>query len=231
MVSDEEIMEWAKKNYGEYANNLELMKKLYEKIVLGREKSMIVERQNSITKIAEAKQGMKHKTFKVVVSEIVKSNKYIGCSKCYKNVAKGACKCGEPFVELYMHLYEVGDETGSILVTVGPTREPEPWKVGDIVEFVADVTKYRDKIELRVRNNRYSVARGVNKPVVENNKEDTIDSVVKKIFEAFSKVGVIEERVLASYVERKFGVKWDDIKSNFVIVNGEVRFDAGGRQN
>jgi len=110
-MSDNEIIEWMKKNYPKYASNLELGKILYSKHVLKQEYS---ERSSSdkIISIEDAKKlklGERATVSGLVAKVSVIS--YMGCPICKK---KNCDIHDEGEVEIKMYAFLLGDSTGTI---------------------------------------------------------------------------------------------------------------------
>lgn len=147
MPSDVEILEWMKENYPEYADNLELGRKLYDRMVLGKKRGGIV-------KIADLELDQ-WATIKGIVIDVYDPVEYEGCPICKRSVAKGGCEHldsgeAEP-VMLKIHKFVVTDGTGEVYCTASPTTLDELVHIGDEVQMRGRLRQgYRDKLEFAV---------------------------------------------------------------------------------
>jgi len=107
MVTDEEIKEWMKKRYPEYADNIELGRLLWKKMkARGIQVSEGIEKKN----IGDIVEGDYCRIEGVVTDARI--NWYMGCKVCFKK----ECSCVVEKVRHYRHQFEVADKTGRITV-------------------------------------------------------------------------------------------------------------------
>lgn len=125
MVSYEEIREWAKKHYPKYADNIEAMRILYEKLH-GK-------------KITEFREGDET----TIIGEIkeVKEISWTGC----KEHRRKNCDCSEK-KKFRMMKYKVADSTGEIYVS--DFKVEEIFSRGSVVKIEGKVKKWRDQLEM-----------------------------------------------------------------------------------
>lgn len=146
MVSDTQILEWLKENYPDYAGNLDLGRKLYNRLVLGKKRS-------DITLIKDLELD-RWATIKGVVVDVYEPSTYQGCPVC-KRSTKNMCEhlaSGEVEpVELKIHKFVVNDGTGEVFCATSPTEDDAPVNIGDEVSIRGRLKKgYRDRLEFSV---------------------------------------------------------------------------------
>ena len=138
-MSDEEILRWMREHYPQYADNIELARMLYRRLV---EKKR-VPRNDSVksVKISELKKPkMRVRIRGVIVEKSV--SEYVGCAICKRK----NCKEHHAGTKRYKFTnFLVGDDTGVIWVGYG---DELPFEVGDEVEVVGRTKVFRDNIEV-----------------------------------------------------------------------------------
>jgi len=146
LPTDVEILEWMKENYPDYATNLELAKKLYNRIVLGKKRSEIVQ-----IKDLELNEWA---TIKGVVVDVYDPATYEGCPVCKRSVKRGCEHLNsgqEQPVELKIHKFIVNDGTGEVFVVGSPTTLDNYVNIGDEVKIRGRLKKgYKDRLEFSV---------------------------------------------------------------------------------
>ena len=138
-MSDEEILRWMRENYPQYADNIELARMLYRRLVQKKK----VPRNDSVkaVKISELKKPkMRVRIRGVIVEKSV--SEYVGCAICKRK----NCKEHHAGTKRYKFTnFLVGDDTGVIWVGYG---DEIPFEVGDEVEVVGRTKVFRDNIEV-----------------------------------------------------------------------------------
>ena len=146
MVSDVEILEWMKENYPDYATNIELARKLYNRLVLGKKKADIV----TISELELEEWA----TIKGVVVDVYEPATYEGCPVCKRGVKRGCEHLDsgqEQPVMLKIHKFIVNDGTGEVFVVGSPTEQDELVHIGDEVKIRGRLKKgYKDRVEFSV---------------------------------------------------------------------------------
>ncbi len=205
-VSDEMIREWAKKYYPEYADNIQLMRILYER-KFGRGK--VVEGRKFVEKkIKDLKEG-EYVRIKGLVVSIEREYKYKGCPRCYKK----KCEHNEEKVNILRESYLVGDDTGLILV-VTPFKIDDGKKVLDIDDEVileGKVKKFRDRLELEI--SKYEIVRKFESKEIDE-KEQKVIEVIGEL----KKIGEMEKNAFERYIQRRYGLGWNDFKDKVNVV-------------
>ena len=139
MVSDEKIIEWAKKNYGEgWAKNIELAKLLYKR---AHNKTNVYEVKNTMSeveKFSDIKENGNY-TIEAIVLNLRKS-KYIGCPLCKRKFDKGCIHIsnGTEPKEILMMPIEVTDKYGDIkelVLFVVEGNEYKEFNIGDMIKL------------------------------------------------------------------------------------------------
>jgi len=226
MPTEEEIREFMRKYYPEWANNLELGRILYEKFIKrNRNNSQI---GAEVAKIGDILSGQYNIGAKVLVKGIVMDisvRSYLGCPICYRKVER-QCehivnKQTKP-EELKIYMLRVRDDTGEILVSTFPKNVKEQAEfesavsVGDVISVVGEVNLWRDIWELRVR--QFNVKRKVKIDMRDDPK-------VREILTILEKMGKVKEPIFVQMC-RSRGVDIDlvreyiEIRDGFVYVRG-----------
>lgn len=210
MVSDEEILRWAKEKYPKYADNIKLMRILYEK-EHGRGVKVSGSRYFKKTTVSELKEG-DYVELEGLVVEYLRAYSHIGCKKCFRK----QCSCGEEKVRIVRNSFLFGDSTGIVRIIM-------PMKVDDgIREFEGleevvvrgRVSKFKDEFEIQVRE--YEILSSKKDEDNESN-ERSVTNIVRDIKDKFKTVGDMERKSFERYIQRKYGLNWDDVKEYFEV--------------
>jgi len=141
MVTDEEVIEWAKKNpvLSKYLSNLEALKILYRRLVLGEKEVKSDGRTYVMTAIKELQPNKRVAVKGLVVQKEVRT--YLGCAVC----ARKQCDHGKGKKEYKMVSLLVADSTGSVWVHI---RDDDNVSEGDEVIVYGRTKKFGDSIEM-----------------------------------------------------------------------------------
>jgi len=201
----EKMKEWFKKKYPDYAHmaeNIELVRRLYEKehgrgkrvSGVSAEEVKIKELPAYVNKVVE---------IEGIVTRIYDVIKYMGCPKCNRK----NCDCDVDKTELYLHSAEVGDETGFAYIMLRPsTNNKIDFDVGDVIRARGRVKKWKDDYELNVFE--YKILK---KGQITAKTE--IDYVIDKL-------KTLGEMRMKSFIEliMSRGIKLDEVRDKIEII-------------
>lgn len=205
-VSDEMIREWAKKYYPEYADNIQLMRILYER-KFGRGK-VVNGRRYVDKKIKDLKEG-EYVRIKGLVVSIERDYKYAGCPRCFRK----NCEHNEEKVTILRHSYLVGDDTGMILVLT-PFKVDDgkrDFDIDDEVVIEGKVKKFRDILEIEI--SRYEIVRKFDSKEIDEKERKVIE-----VIETMKDIGEMEKSVFERFIQRRYGLEWSDFEGRVNVV-------------
>lgn len=133
MVSDEQILEWARKKYPRpYSENLELMRRAYRR-----------EHGSEIVSVADLRDGMDRVTIEVLLVEVRREYSYEGCRSCFAK----RCKCGkEDYGEINRKVFVGGDATGLIEIDFAPFIDTEKLSVDKCYQLEGRVKSFNKNL-------------------------------------------------------------------------------------
>lgn len=147
-MSEQEIKDWMKKNYPEYADNLELGKILYAKFV--KKQAVAIPRGGDGDYQKKRIVDVKKAGERVIVSGLVvrvDRGEYFGCAMCKRKV----CSEHKERRKYYTTNLSVGDDSG--LIWCGfITAEQLDVKEGDEVEIRGRTKDWKGKMEVMADN-------------------------------------------------------------------------------
>ena len=199
-VPDEVIKEWAKKHYPEYADNLKVMRILYERAHgRGVKASYSGYEAKDISEVNEGE----FVEVKGVVFDEVRIIKYDGCPECYRK----ECNCGKGKVTYYRPILRMADKTGDIMIALPFATEMHDVKIGDEIVVKGRVKRWKDIYEINVRE--YEVVK---------KKDVTNQEAIEEALRALDSAGEMEKGAFIKYIDRKWGLTWDDIKGRVDVL-------------
>lgn len=130
MVLPEDIRKWAEENYPQYLHNEELIRKLYERIVL-RNKYRVPNVRYPPMKTTEV--GFRQRAEVRGVILVDGRYEYEGCSVCYRKRCEVHPEAAVP-IKLVLYKGVIGDDAGELRWSiVRPASEEQPFSDGDEV--------------------------------------------------------------------------------------------------
>ena len=245
MVSEKQIIEWVKKNYGEgWAKNFKLAKILYERAHSKKSVYEVINSANKINAFSDIKEGGNY-NIEVVVLDIRKS-KYVGCPRCKRKIEKGCVhilKNGIEPKEILMMPLIVTDKSGDIrelVVYVVDGEEYKEFNTGDMLKLELYVKVVDGSVRIFV--NRYDVIKRKEdesvdefeeeydddsdieyeayKEVVEESDDEEVDNmdIIKDILEILDSVKSLGKSPFLGMISRK-GISLNDIERYVVYDN------------
>ena len=199
LATDEEIVEWAKKHpiYSKYLTNLEALRVLYQKQVLGENVVAVAGRKYKPMSVKDLVVGQRVCIRGVVVEKQVRT--YEGCEICRKK----SCEHNAGRKEYTMTSFLVADGSGSVWGHfMGAADDVSD---GDEVEIYGRVKKFGENIELNVDKVQKTMS-------AVDNKEQVLKFIKKS--------GSLKRKIVEQMCSR-FGVSWEQIEDK-VVVEGET---------
>jgi hypothetical protein len=201
MVSDEEIVEWAKKHpiYSKYLSNLDALRILYQKQVLGETVATTAGRKYKLVAVKDLAVGQRVCIKGVVIEKQVRT--YEGCEICRKK----SCEHNAGRKEYTMTSLLVADATGSVWGHfMGAVEDVSD---GDEVQIYGRVKKFGDNTEVNVDKVEKTMS------AVDNREQ---------VLKFIKKSGSLKKKIVEQMCNR-FGVSWEQIADKVVVEGDTVR--------
>jgi len=198
LVKDEEIVEWAKKHpiYCKYLANLDALRVLYQKQVLGEMAGAVGGRGYKQISIKDLTVGQRVCVKGIIVEK--RTRTYEGCEICRKK----ECEHNVGRKEYVITMLLIADVTGSVWGTfMGSIDEISD---GDEVECYGRTKRFGENVEINIDKVEKLMS-------CVDNKEQ----VLKFIGKAGSMKKVVVEQLC-----KRFGVDWSSIEGS-VVIDGE----------
>lgn len=203
-ISESELREWSRRNYPDFAGNIELMKVCWQR---DRGLSSSLKADAEEVHINELKKfERKDVILKVLIAREIDEKFYYGCPVCKK---KGCDGCGGEMVKYIWKGYIVGDSSGiCILKTLIMEGDESPVKVGgDYVIRVRVNNKFNGRYEVMFKN--FEKNPEVKKEVEVPENKPEMKSEKKSEFEGLSKdmiVAILSTREILEIWDKKLEV-------------------------
>jgi len=216
-ITDKKLVEWAKKNYPDFANNLELMTARWE----SEQGIKPVNTRDYVDKEIKDIVNSEFAGISVLIAKEQFVSQYMGCVECRRKMER--CRCANPeFVEYTWKHYVVGDKTGTALAKILYPSTVEIVEVGKVYKLkVRADAEYVDKHELMVNE----IEGG---EVVEDNGEiKEINKELADYWDVFPD-GRTEEKFQKWVEKSDFGIPYDKLIEVTGIVKKDGKVYPGG---
>jgi hypothetical protein len=226
LVSEKQIIEWVKKNYGEgWAKNFKLAKILYERAHSKKSIYEVINSVNEINAFSDIKEDGNY-NIEVVVLDIRKS-KYVGCPRCKRKAEKRCAhilKNGIEPKEILMMPLTVTDKSGDVrelVVYVVDGEEYKEFNTGDMLKLELYVRVVDGNVRIYV--NGYDVIKRKEDEFEEEYDDDSdieyeaydeeVDNmdIIKDILEILNSVKSLGKSPFLGMISRK-GISLNDIE-------------------